>query len=339
MTQSHEKPRILAIGKFSEDGPALLGRCCDVLRYPDANQEEFLGLVSGEQVDGILAKYTHLVDKSIISASPNLRVVSCISEGFNRVDVQEATSHGVYVTYVPGGLADVVADFTWTLLLSISRLLLPSVKYLRDRGWTSVSDHPIESYDVYDKVLGIVGLGRIGREVALRAQGFKMKVLYYDIRRASVEVESELGVEYVDLDSLLRRSDFVSVNAGLDAGSRGLFTYERLSMMKPSAYFINTARGAIVDQNALVRVLRERKIAGAALDVYENEPLQLDSPLLDFDNVLMTPHVAGSSMETNAKISLAAAGDLLAIMEGRPPKYLANPEVMKIRPLNMAKMV
>ncbi len=247
-----------------------------------------------------------------------LKIISRWGVGYDSIDIAAATRRGIVVAYTPGLLDETVADWAFTLLLGIARRVHLGHASVSNGGWISFWGH-----DIHGKNLGIVGFGRIGQAVAKRASGFDMKVLAYDPN----PIPGLNGVEYVGLDELMERSDFVSLHAALNAGTRGLIGEAQLRRMKPSAYLINTARGPIVDEAALAKVLRDGGIAGAALDVFSSEPLPADNPLRTAPNLLMTPHLASFARETGEMVSLAAAEAIVALKNGRKPRWVVDPTV------------
>ena len=256
-------------------------------------------------------------------ASPevtSLKVVSRWGVGLDCVDLAAATRAGVVVCNTPGLLDEAVADYAWALLFAVARRIDAGQELLRAGTWSVAWGH-----DVHGKTLGIVGCGRIGQAVARRAVGFGMRVLGHDPHVATSGVR---GIEFVDLDRLLAESDFVTLHSALTPENRGLIGAAQVARMKPTAYLVNTARGALVDEAALIAALRSGAIAGAALDAFAAEPLPADSPLRECPRLLITPHQAFNSIETGEKVSLMAAEAILDLMQGRRPKQVANPEVL-----------
>jgi len=283
--------------------------------------------------DALVTLLSDKIDAQVFDAAPKLRIVSQIAVGFDNIDVKEATKRGIYVTNTPEVLTDTTADFAWTLLMAVARRVVEADKYVRTGQW-KVAWHPemLQGRDVYGATIGIVGAGRIGFGVAQRAKGFKMKILYYDVIPRP-EIEKEFGAKKVDLDTLFRESDFVSVHVPLMKETVHLVNEDRLRLMKKTAYLINNARGPVVDEKALVRALKEGWIAGAGLDVFEQEPTPVDNPLLKLDNVVVAPHISSASYETRSRMAEMVAENLVAFFEKRQPPNLVNPDVMKIKPL------
>jgi glyoxylate reductase len=255
-------------------------------------------------------------------AARNLKVISRWGVGYDAIDVPAATKNGIVVAYTPGLLNETVADCAFALLLSIARRI-----HLGHQGMSAGRWEPHWGHDVHGKTLGILGCGRIGLAMARRGTGFNMRILAHDIC-ANPEAE-KLGVQFVPLDELLAQSDFVSLHAALTPENRGLLNETRLRKMKPTAYLINTARGALIDETALANVLNEGVIAGAALDAFVTEPLPAEHLLRTAKNVLLTPHLASFARETGARVSDTGAQAIVDLMNGRKPQFVVNPEVYK----------
>ncbi|RLG74036.1 MAG: D-glycerate dehydrogenase [Thermoprotei archaeon] len=300
--------------------------------YPPPPRDVLLN--KAEEADALATLLTDKIDCELISNAPKLRIIAQYAVGYDNIDVKCATRYGVYVTNTPGVLTETVADHTWALILAISRRILESDDYVRKGEWhrSGTGWHPMMmlGYDVHGKTLGIIGLGRIGSAVARRARGFNMKILYYDHRRKP-ELEKELRVKYVPLDTLLREADIVSLHVPLTKETYHMIGEKELRLMKKTAFLINTARGAVVDTKALIKALKEGWIAGAALDVHEQEPLPPNHPLYQFKNVILTPHTGSASWETRIKMADIVAENLMAFAKGEIPPTLVNKEVIKVR--------
>ncbi|MGC1090265.1 MAG: D-glycerate dehydrogenase, partial [Candidatus Acidiferrum sp.] len=249
--------------------------------------------------------------------------------GFDNIDVDVCTKRGVVATNTPGVLDETTADFAWTLLMAVSRRLIEGENLARSGNWKGWDLDQLVGTDVWGKTLGIVGFGRIGKAMARRALGFQMKVVYADAVRAPEAVEKELKATYRGMTDLLAESDFVSVHVPLLPETRGLFDAPRFFKMKPTAFLINTSRGPVVDEAALVHALESGKIAGAALDVFENEPFI--HPGLKRPNVVLAPHIASASVETRTKMACMAAENVVALFKGQRPANMLNPDVLKTR--------
>lgn len=279
---------------------------------------------------GLLSFLTDTVDADVLKAAPNLRVVANFAVGFNNIDVSTATRLGIAVTNTPGVLTESTADFTWALLMAVSRRVCEGDRFVREGRFDAWGPQMLLGHDVFGKTLGLIGLGRIGRAVARRAQGFRMKVLYNGPDAIPDDIVRELGVERVDIQEMFRRSDFISIHVPLLPSTKHLLDDEAFQLMKPNCIVINTSRGPVVNEQALVRALAARKIAGAGLDVYEREP-QIEPELLRMDNVVLAPHIASASWDTRMKMCSMAADNLTAVLEGIRPPNLVNPDVWDSR--------
>jgi len=335
------KPKIYVTRRLPQPGVELLEEVCDVEVNPDeAPPTRELLIRKVQDVDGILCLLTDRIDADLIDLAPNLKVVSSMSVGYDHIDVEAATKKGVYVTFTPGVLTEATADFTWALLMAVSRRVIEADRYLRAGKWKiQWSPTHFLGSDLTGKTLGIIGLGRIGEAIAQRARGFNMNVLYFGRTRAEQEKEQRLNIEFVPLERLLRESDFVTVHVPITDETKHLINEERLRQMKPTAYLVNTSRGPVIDQAVLTRALRERWIAGAGLDVFEKEPIDPNDPLINLENVVLTPHIASATTEARSKMAEVAAKNLISVLEGTPPQFLVNQEVLKVRPLSAVRMI
>jgi glyoxylate reductase len=279
---------------------------------------------------GLVCLITDSIDAEVLAASPGLRVVANVAVGYNNIDVAAATKAGVVVTNTPDVLTETTADFAWTLLMATARRLIEGDRYVRDGKFLQWEYMVLLGGDVHGKTLGVVGFGRIGRAVARRALGFGMRVLYQDAMPAPAAVEAELRATRVDLPTLLREADFVSLHTPLLPETRHLINAQSLRTMKRTAYLINAARGPVVDEAALVQALKEGWIAGAGLDVFEEEP-KVHPGLIGLDNVVLAPHIASASHGTRVEMARLAVENCLAVLEGRAPLTPVNPEVLARR--------
>jgi len=266
------------------------------------------------------------VDAEVINANNNLKLIASMAITPAGVDVSAATARRIPVTNIPPFVTEATADLHWALLLTGARRVVESDRALRSGVFPGGQSMHFVGGEVNGKILGIVGLGAIGEAVARRARGFNMRILYTKRRRLDETREAALGVEYRSLDGLLRDSDFVSVNAALSAETIHLIGDRELRLMRPSAYLINTARGPIVDEKALVRALTEKRIAGAALDVYEQEPL-VEPGLIGLPNVVLTPHLGSAALDTRERVAAILVDNVIAVIEGHRPPNLYNPEI------------
>ncbi|MFQ5997618.1 MAG: 2-hydroxyacid dehydrogenase, partial [Dehalococcoidales bacterium] len=249
---------------------------------------------------------------------------------FDNIDVPAATKRGIVVGNTPGVLTETTADFAWALIMATGRRVAEGDRWTRSGKWKTWGPMILLGHDIHRATLGIVGCGRIGLEVAKRARGFDMKVLYYDTIRRKPEEEKEFGLEYVPkLHDLLSRADFVTVHVPLMAETRHLISTAEFAAMKPTAIFVNTSRGPVVDQKALYQALKSGQIFAAGLDVTEVEPIPMDDPLLTLDNIIIAPHIASASVATRTKMATMAAANLIAGLKGEMPPNCVNPEVLQ----------
>ena len=278
--------------------------------------------------DALLCVLSDNVDNEVIASASNLKVISSYSVGYDHIDIDAATKHGVYVAYTPEVLTETTADLAFALMLTVARRVVEADRLIRTGKWKSIWSYDFMlGSDVHGKNLGIIGMGRIGSALARRANGFKMRVSYHNRSRLSIDKERELNVEYRELDDLLKESDFVSIHVSLGKDTYHLMNEQKFRLMKSTTCLINTSRGQVVDEKALVKALRRKWIAGAALDVFEKEPVPKDSPLLKFDNVVLVPHIGSASKETRERMAEVAAINILNVFKGEKPLYAVNPEV------------
>ena len=275
--------------------------------------------------DGLLIMGNDQIDAPVLAASSRLRIVSNLSVGYNNVDVTEATRRKIVVTNTPGVLTETNADMTWAVLLAVARRVGEAERFIRSGQWKGWAPTQLLGADVSGKTLGIFGAGRIGTAVAKRAVGFFMKTIY--TARSDKPAMKALGAKPVSFDELLSQSDFICVHVPLTPETRHAFGEREFRKMKPTAYFINMARGAVHDEVALARALRERWIAGAGLDVYENEP-QIAPELLEMPNVVLLPHLGSATTETRTRMAVLAAENLLTVLRGEKCENVVNPEAL-----------
>ncbi len=268
--------------------------------------------------DGVLCLLTDKVDGEVMDAAgSSCRIFANYAVGYDNIDVEAARKRSIRITNTPGVLTDATADMAWSLLFAAARRIAESDKYIRTGQWAGWGPMQFLGQDITGRTLGIVGAGRIGANVALKSVGFKMKVLYTDTV-ANTELETRLGARKVGLEELLANSDFISLHVALTPETRHLIGTQQFELMKPTAVLINTARGPIIDERALVEALKNHKIAGAGLDVYENEP-KLTPGLTDLDNIVICPHIASATVETRTRMAVMAAENLLAVLAGHEP--------------------
>ncbi len=321
------KPSVLVTQRIPERALALVQEVCDVQFDPQDQRltpEALRQAVRGKE--GMICLVTDQVDAQLLAAGTTLKVVANVAAGYDNIDVQAATQRGIVVTNTPGAVTEATADLTWGLLLSIARRIPEGDRYIRAGKWNEWKFMFMLGGDVYDHTLGIIGMGRIGQAVARRAQGFGMRVLYHNRQRLDATLEQALGATWVEIPTLLQQADFVSVHVPLTAETTHCISEAELRMMRPTAYLVNTARGAVVDEAVLVRALSEGWIAGAALDVFEREP-EIQQALLALENVVLVPHIGSASVATRTRMAVMAAENLLAALRGERPFHVVNPAV------------
>ncbi len=325
------KPKVYVTRQLFPEALKILEKVSqvDIFEGDDDPVPRDLLLKKVEKIDGLLPMLTDDINAELMDRAKNLKVVSNYAVGYNNIDVDAATERGIIVTNTPDVLTDATADTAFMLLMAISRRLVEVDKYVRNGRWVKAwGPKMLLGSDVTGKTLGIIGLGRIGSALVPRARGFRMKVLYNDMMR-SHEKERTLDIEYREFDELLREADYVSIHVPLTAETHHLISEKELSLMKSSAYLINTSRGSVVDEKALYKALKNRVIAGAALDVHEKEPVTLDDPLLGLENTIMVPHIGSATIETRIAMAIRAATNLSLVLRGERPKDLVNPQVFK----------
>jgi glyoxylate reductase len=279
--------------------------------------------------EGLLCLLSDRIDATLMDSADKLKVISNLAVGYDNIDVAEATKRGIAVGNTPGVLTETTADIAFGIILAAGRRIVEADRFVRKGLWKTWGPMILLGQDIHNSTLGIIGLGRIGLEVAKRAKGFNMNVLYYDSVRKSKGEEEKMGVQYVELNELLSKSDFISVHIPLSSDTQYLIGYAEFNAMKPNAVFINTSRGQVVNQGALYDALKSRKIFAAGIDVTEIEPISIDDPLLKLDNIIITPHIASASVNTRTNMALMAAENLLAGLRGEKLPNCVNPEVLK----------
>jgi glyoxylate reductase len=322
------KPRVLLMHPILDPGPALLADAAEVISYPvDKPLDEASIRQAAEGCVGIVSQVMDPIRDTVLS-TPGLKIVSNVAVGFDNIDVAAATAHKVMVTNTPGVLDDTTADFAFTLLMAAARRVVEADSFTRAGKFHGWAIDMLLGADIFGATLGIIGIGRIGRGVAHRARGFNMRVLYYDPNPLTPDAERQLGAERVELSGLLVESDFVSVHVPLTKDTQHLLSTAQFATMKKSAILINTSRGPVIDEAALVEALSSKKIAGAGLDVYEREPA-VHPGLLGMPNVVLAPHIASASVRTRSEMSAMAARNMVTAVRGGRPPNLLNPEVKR----------
>jgi glyoxylate reductase len=322
------KPRVYCSHELFEEARKILDATCDADYWTQAERpprEEVLRRVKDKE--GLVCLLTEKVDEGLLRAAPKLRIAANVAVGFDNIDVEACTKRGVVATNTPGILDETTADFAWTLLMAVARRLGEGEQLARSGNWKGWNLDQLCGADIWGKTLGIVGFGRIGRAVARRSLGFNMKVIYTDAVRAPEDAERAVSATFRDMNTLLAEADFISLHVPLLEETRGLFDAPKFFRMKRTAFLINTSRGPVVDEAALVAALESKKIAGAALDVYENEPFI--HPGLKRPNVVLAPHLASASLETRTKMAVMAANNVVSLFHGQMPPNMVNPSVLK----------
>jgi len=322
------KPKVFATHQLFDEARQILETACDVEYWTNDERpprDEVLRRVKDKE--GLVCLLTERVNDELLRVASKLRIAANVAVGYDNIDVDTCTKRGVVATNTPGVLDETTADFAWTLMMAVARRLSEGEQLARSGNWKGWNLDQLCGADIWGKTLGLVGFGRIGRAVARRALGFQMKVIYTDAVKAPEEVAKSLNVEYRDMNALLAESDFISLHVPLMPETRGLFDSPKFYRMKPSAFLINTSRGPVVEESALVAALDARKIAGAALDVYENEPFI--HPGLKRPNVVLAPHLASASLETRTKMAVMAANNVVGLFNGQTPPNMLNPSVFK----------
>jgi glyoxylate reductase len=271
-----------------------------------------------ENVDGLFCLLTDTIDDELLKHATNLKVVSTLAVGYNNIDVEAASKRGIVVTNTPGVLTETTADLTFALLMATARRLIEASDFLRNGEWGAWSPMQLTGQDIAGSTIGVIGLGRIGESLIKRAKGFDMKVLYYN-RTRKPEKEEEFGVQYAMLNELLKQSDYVCILIPYSPEVHHLIGKEELALMKENAILINSARGGIVDEDALYDALSNGQIWGAGLDVFEQEPVPVNHPLLSLPNVVALPHIGSASVQTRLKMAHLAADNIVNVLKGDPP--------------------
>ncbi|MCD6253700.1 MAG: D-glycerate dehydrogenase [Thermotogae bacterium] len=312
-------PKIFVTYKIPEVGLKLL---CERYEVEVNLEDRFL---SSEEItrrandaDALVTLLADRIDRHVIETLQRVKIIANYAVGFDNIDIEAAKEKGIVVTNTPGVLTDATADLAIALLLAVTRRIVEADEFVREGKFTSWKPELFLGPSLQGKQLGIVGLGRIGTAVAIRAKAFGMRVVYYKKRRLSEEEENRLGVSYMDLDELLSSSDFISLHVPFTSETHHLIDEKRINMMKPTAVLINTARGAVVDEKALMEALIDRRIWGAGLDVYEFEP-RVPEKLKALDNVVLLPHIGSATVETREKMAIMVAENVIAVLEGKEP--------------------
>lgn len=325
------KPKVYITRRLPDPAMERIHSYCEAQTWDEElppPKEEIIRNVT--EADGLLTLLTDQIDAELIDGAPKLKVISNLAVGFDNIDVETATKRGILVTNTPGVLTETTADFAFALMMAAARRVVEGDRFVRSGKWKTWGPMLLLGQDLHGSTLGIIGLGRIGEAVARRAKGFGMKILYYDAIRQP-QKEKELGIGFAEFDRILVESDFITLHANLTPQTYHLIGTHQLKKMKKNCVLVNTSRGPMVDNMALYEALKSRTIAYAALDVTEPEPIPAGHPLLELDNVIVSPHIASASVTTRTKMALMAANNLMAGLAGGVPPNLVNPEVLKER--------
>ncbi len=310
------KPKVLITKRIPDYVEEYIGKYCDYEIAEDAGYNDIINKIYDK--NGVMLVGTK-IDKNMLDHAPNLKVVSNISVGYNNFDTDIMKERNIIGTHTPGVLNDTVADLIFGLILSTARKIPEMDRYIKDGKWKAQDESIVFGKDVHHATLGIIGMGRIGEDVAKRAKfGFDMNVLYYN-RNRKYDAEEKLGVKYADLKSLLKQSDFVLIMTALTDETFHMIDEEQFNLMKSDAIFINVSRGSTVNEKALIKALEEKKISGAGLDVFEKEPIEKDNPLLNMSNVVLLPHIGSATIKTRNDMAMLAAENLVKALKGEVP--------------------
>ena len=314
------KPIVTVTNIFPQVALDKLSSECDLkINRTSLTKEELKQKVSGS--DAVISYLTDRIDQDIIDRGTKLKIIANYGAGFNNIDVAYASERGIWVTNTPNVLHETTADLTWAMILGTARQIVSADRYTREGKFQGWGAKLFLGGDVYVKTLGIIGLGEIGRSVARRAIGFNMRTLYHQRNRLPKEEEKKLNVEYATFEKILRESDFLTLHVPLTEETEYMIGNDEIALMKKTAYLIHTARGKVIDDYALVAALREDRLAGAALDVYEDEP-ELTEGMRELDNLMILPHIGSASFETRDKMALLVADNILDALEGKTPRSL-----------------
>jgi len=324
------KQRVFVTRKIPDEGLRRITEKFDTTVWSSQEPPSIQEIVqNAEDCDGIVTLLSDPIGPDVINKLPKLRVIAQYAVGYDNIDVPLATKRKIAVTNTPGVLTETTADLTWALLMAASRRIVEADRYIRDKKWdVAWGPELLLGTDIFGATLGIVGMGRIGQSVARRALGFNMKTLYYS-RTRNEKIENELDVKHVDLHTLLRESDIVTLHIPLNSETHHLIGKAELEIMKEDSILVNTSRGKVIDESALYNALKEGHIGSAGLDVFQEEPISKDSPILDLHNIVLAPHIGSASKNTRATMSLMCAENLIEVLEGNMPPNIVNPEVLQ----------
>ncbi|GKU83276.1 D-glycerate dehydrogenase [Niallia sp. NCCP-28] len=317
------KPKVFITRKLPQEIIAQIESTCSIKMWQEEDVPVPYEVLEKEikEVDGLFCLLTENIDRALLEKAKNLKVISNMAVGYNNIDIQAAENLGITVTNTPGVLTETTADLTFALLMSTARRLVEASDYLKNGEWQTWSPMQLTGQDIFGATIGIIGMGRIGASLAKRAKGFDMNILYYN-RSQKSDLEKELDMQYVELEYLLKKSDFVCIMTPYTKETENLIAAKELRMMKETAILINTARGSIVNEADLYQALLKKQIWAAGLDVFKEEPLSLNHPLLSLNNVVALPHIGSASINTRLKMAKLAAENLLAALNNERPKHV-----------------
>ncbi len=326
------KPHVFVTRKIPEKGLKLMRENYDTMvwasQYPPTTEEI---ISNAKDCEGLVTLLSDTIDKNVLEQLPKLKVIAQYAVGYDNIDVKYASERGIIVTNTPGVLTETTADLTWALIMATTRRIVEADKYIRNGKWkVAWGPELLLGVDVYGATLGIIGVGRIGSAVAKRSLGFGMKVLYYNRseNKYTKEIEEQIGAKSVDLETLLRESDIVTIHVPLTSETSQMIGKKELAIMKEGAILVNTSRGAVIDESELYKALERGKVRAAGLDVFAVEPIDKNNSLLQLDNVVMVPHIGSASLNTRATMAKMCAVNLISALSGGRPPNIVNPEVL-----------
>ncbi|MBP2243128.1 glyoxylate reductase [Cytobacillus eiseniae] len=324
------KPKVFITRKIPTHLLNKLEEVCEVSIWNHENTPVPREVLEEKIVDavGLFCLLTETIDEELLQKANNLKVISNMAVGYNNINVDVASKKGIIVTNTPGVLTETTADLTFALLMATARRIPEASDYLRDGKWSTWSPMQLTGQDIYNSTIGIIGLGRIGEALAKRAKGFNMDILYYN-RSRKLEAEKELGLQYSTLENLLKESDYVCIMTPYTPETKNMIRKEHFKLMKDTSIIINTARGGIVNENDLYHALVNGEIWAAGLDVFEQEPVPMDHPLLTMPNVVTLPHIGSPSIATRIKMANVAVNNMLQALNGEIPENIVNKELGK----------
>lgn len=315
------KPKILVTYPIPQEAIEKLKNYADVRLRFSMSKDQLKEEVT--DIEGVVLGLEEF-DGEVMGHAPNLKIISRFGVGYDNIELKAATDYKIFVTYTPNVLSDAVADLTMAFILVLSRRITDADHFVKSKDWSKGVKFPL-GFDLINKTLGIIGLGRIGTKVLERSVAFNMNVIYNSKTR-KIEAEEKYGIKFVELDDIFRLSDYISIHVPATRNTQGLVGKKELELMKKTSFLINTSRGSLINQKDLYEALRDKKIAGAALDVFEEEPISQDDLLLKLENVVLTPHIGSGTHETRLAMAMMAVDDIIKVFEGKEPNNLINTE-------------